>query len=207
MVIDLTGGRAATRFLVVLLAAAAAACVAPSVAGAVSRPVTRLIPPGDSADSQYVEDVPTDQGAAPTPTAATAGGGGQALSGRQGRLLGRLGPDGRLLAAVVDATAPASAASTSGTGPGAGAHARPSGGGGADRKGGEASRAASVAADGGAADTTSAGVLSRATVRSPASLLISAVAGGGLGLLVPGLLVVSAIALVLRTALGRRERR
>ncbi len=181
----------------------------PAPAGAKPRAV--LAPPGDSAVSQYVEDVPTDSGATPTPHLGTAQSG--ALTSGQGRSLDRLGPDGRLLLAVVEATSPptvgASPAGRNEITAGSGRGSKAVGGtepGGAGTDGAVTDGAVTDGRTGGrAADSTLAGVLTGADARSPASLILGAAGGsGGLGILLPAIMLAIALA-AFRWALRRRR--
>jgi hypothetical protein len=144
-----------------------------------------VAPPGDSGISQYAEVVPTAAGATPPR------GGGGALGGQGGALtaiqrgdLNALGPDGRTLAAVVDATAPqalgvpvASRAETrSATGVGR-----------AGGSGGESE---------GSSGSPDASSLPSSPTSSPVSIVLGAAAGqgsGGLGIWLPGFMLVSAL--------------
>lgn len=72
-----------------------------------------IAPPGNSAVSQYVEDIPTAKGERPTSTIHPGGGpgrpgGGASVPLSQGaaRALNHRGPDGRGAAAVAEATSP-----------------------------------------------------------------------------------------------------
>lgn len=106
---------AVTRPLTVLLLATA--LLAPATAAA--KGGATLAPPGNSAVTEYLETVPNAEGASPlrqgAPRSAVLG-----VSAR--RALVRLGPDGRTLAAVADATAPPAVPSPAG---GHGGGARP----------------------------------------------------------------------------------
>jgi hypothetical protein len=158
---------------------------------------TRVIaPPGDSAVSQYVEDVPTASGGTPSqPTGGNPRGG--ALTPAQGRALAAHGPDGRLLAAVVDATAPVS------RGPHAGTTGSPTGGRGRG--------AARTARGGGSGSSHDASVASLSPLNAPktssAAVLVRAVAGadsGSLGVVLTALMVLT-IGLALGWSLRRRR--
>jgi hypothetical protein len=70
---------------------------------AFARSRTVLVPPGDSALSQYVEVVPTDTG---VQRSQPSGGGAGILRPEQVQALDGLGPEGRTLAEVVDQTSP-----------------------------------------------------------------------------------------------------
>jgi hypothetical protein len=99
------------RYLAQTLLLSLLALALPATASATHR--VTVAPPGDSGISQYLEVVPTAQGATPPGPGGGAGGGagggqGGALTASQRRRLSALGPDGRTLAAVVDATAPQS---------------------------------------------------------------------------------------------------
>lgn len=151
-------------------------------APAVARPRT-IAPPGNSGVSQYVESIPTAAGGRPTSTITPSGGGGgggrggsSALSPANQAALVRQGSDGVQAAALARATAPAKTAAASHRGAVTGV--RPH---------------APVAAGSGP---------------SPATALVKALtgsaSGGGLGPLLPVILVVSAVGAGL-LALRRRR--
>jgi hypothetical protein len=173
-----------TTLLVVML-------VAPATA--LAHGGTVLVPPGDSASSQYVETVPTDKGG------AVPGSGSQpdALSTGQRRRLVALGPDGKTLAAVVQTTSPPPA----GAGPIAGTHSR-----GSHHVGGTAPGASDTGAAG---PSESAAPLSAAGAPSTASLMLTAATGGGSGgsgILLPLLLLAAALGVILHAVLRWRAR-
>ncbi|MEA2218430.1 MAG: hypothetical protein QOJ35_1056 [Solirubrobacteraceae bacterium] len=87
-----------------LAAVAVLALLAPSAALA-QAPQTNA-PPGNSAIDQYLETVPGATGNQ-RPRASGTGAGNAALTPAQRTRLERLGPDGKVLADAVDATAPA----------------------------------------------------------------------------------------------------
>jgi hypothetical protein len=104
----------------VLAALVALALIAPAAAFA-QTPQTSA-PPGNSAIDEYLETVPGATGSQRPRTPAAGGGAGKAtLTPAQRARLERLGPDGKVLADAVDATAPAP---TPAAGAGAGATAR-----------------------------------------------------------------------------------
>lgn len=145
-----------------------------------------VAPPGDSGISQYLEVVPTGAGGSP-PRAGGRAGQGSVLSANQSRELNSLGTNGRTLESVVDATAP----QTFGIG-------HPS-------RGISASGARSGAVRRAGAGGTSG--LHPAPSASPASLILGAAAGhggGGLGFLLPGFMVASALAVTLLAVRRRR---
>jgi hypothetical protein len=167
-------------------------------ATALARGRAVLIPPGDSAASQYVETIPTDRGGAVPASGAQPG----ALRPGQQRRLAALGPDGRALVAVVQATSPPSdaAATVSHTGL---SHSR---GGGGGEIGGIAT---GLGGPGSGGPGGSAVPLSAAGVPSTASLILSAATGagsGGLGIFLPLLLLASALGLALHTVRRWRAR-
>lgn len=164
-----------------------------------------LIPPGDSASSQYVESVPTDRGG------AVPGSGAQpnALTPGQSHRLAALGPDGRRLVAVVQATSPPPAGGASVTSVnsshGSGNATRGAGTGrpGASGSGGPSGSGAS------GGSSRSAGSLSAAGAPSTAGLVVSAATGaggGGLGIFLPLLLLASALAIILHAIRRWRAR-
>jgi hypothetical protein len=178
----------------------------PAAAGA--RPRV-LVPPGDSAISQYVEVVPTDMGATPPGVGATQGG---ALTPAQRHRLDQLGADGRTLVSVVDQTAPApiagsapprSQASAAGARPAStvgNASAAPGAGTGAPDR----SAAARAHSSNGALAPS---LLAGAGARSPISLIADAATGGGgggLGIWLPAILVAAAL-LALTAAIRARR--
>jgi hypothetical protein len=164
---------------------------------ALARGTTVLVPPGDSATSQYVETVPTDRGGA-LPGSGTQS---NALTPAQSHRLAALGPDGRTLIAVVTATSPppipgaslseaarfeANTHSRAGT-----PDSRPAG-------------SAGTAGPGG-----SAAALSAVGAPSTASLMLSAATGsgsGGLGIFLPLLLLASVLAVILHVIRRWRAR-
>jgi hypothetical protein len=178
-------------FLLVALAATAV----PSAAMARG---TTVAPPGNSAVNQYLENVPTAGGSRPANTihvgggvgggsGGSGGGSSSAVSSNTQRALARQGGDGVAAAALARATAPAVAASTG--------HG-----------------AASTAGAG----STSASSGSRSTAGSPSGsgssavgTLVNALTGGssqgGLGPVLPVILVAAAIAAVALGAVRRRR--
>jgi hypothetical protein len=155
-----------------------------------------VAPPGNSAVQQYLEVVPTDSGTTPPRAGGSGSGAAGALSPGQRRTLDGLGSQGRQLAAVVQATAPLP---TGGGGVGA-----VTGGSGSDRAGGNAGQ--SVAPSAGAAEPEStagpsgpAG-LAKAASSSPVSSVIAAATGrddgGGMGILLPVLMIAGVLAVV-----------
>jgi hypothetical protein len=154
-----------------------------------------LVPPGDSATSQYVETVPTDRGG------ALPGSGTQpnALTPSQGRRLAGLGPDGRTLVAVVQATSPPPVAT-----PSSDARVKPNAHPGASTQGSAASGSVGTAGPSGRAVP-----LSAAGAPSTASLMLTAATGGGgggLGIFLPLLLLASALGVVLHAVVRWRTR-
>ena len=156
----------------------------PAAAGARVRTVA---PPGNSAVNQYVESVPTAGGGRPTGTihaggSAGSGGSGPVAPSTQ-HALAQQGADGLAAAALARATAPAAGASPSnrasstGSGgtSGAGTHSIP-------RAGGAGLHPSTGSAGGGSSGV--AAVLKTLTGSS---------SHGGLGLLLPLILIVTAI--------------
>ncbi|MGO9959546.1 MAG: hypothetical protein ACLP50_26815 [Solirubrobacteraceae bacterium] len=176
-----------------------------------------LAPPGDSAVSQYVEDVPTDSGS--TPTSDVSGAPSGALTSSQRGRLDHLGADGRLLAAVVDTTtppAPATVTALDGARPTDRASARLRRGhrspglAAGDRTTGDGPSAGDrTTGDGPSAGTdTVARSLRGVAVGSPASLVLSAAAGdggGGLGILLPAIMLGSALGFGAASVRRRRQ--
>jgi hypothetical protein len=141
-------------------------------------------PPGNSAIDEYLETVPDPGGDShPGPP---GGDGGGATDGAQQQKLARMGPDGRALARLVATTAPA-AAGTDGTHRG---------------------KAAGDA-------TASAGQpvalsLTAAHAGSPVGAALAAAAGrddgGGLGLLLPAILLATLVGVIVLVVMRRRPR-
>ena len=176
---DKRGMRHLTRILPIALL-----CLGvPATAAARLRTVA---PPGDSGISQYAEVVPTAAGATPPRGGGggAVGGKGSALTASQRGHLNALGPDGRALAAVVYATAPQAlgvpVASRAATRPATGVgRAGGSGGASADSSGSPVARS-----------------LPSSPTSSPVSIVLGAAAGqgsGGLGIWLPGFMLVSAL--------------
>ena len=175
------------RTRIVLLALLAIA--APATAVAKTKTVA---PPGDSGLNQYLEVVPTAQGPTPPGGGGPGGGGRSALTATQQRQLNALGPGGRTLAAVVEATAPQSLGVP------------------------EANRAASPSAGAaGGAGGAGPGVVDAPAAKlpsvsgsSPASLILGAAVGrggGGIGLWLPAFMLAS-LAGVMALVVVRRRR-
>lgn len=164
-------------------------------AGAIARghPIV-LAPPGNSAVSQYVEVVPTAAGGGVPRNpggGGTAGGGG--LTSAQARSDNRLGQAGRLLVAVVQATAPNSAGGSVGAsgevGPRAGR--------------GDAVGQGSASSSGVHAQLAAAG-------SSPISSVLAAATGNGqsgLGFVLLGLLLAAGVAVAAGAVLRQRALR
>jgi hypothetical protein len=163
-------------------------------ATAVARTNT-VAPPGDSGISQYREVVPTAQGATPPSGGGTGGAGhgaGGALPAAEQRQLNALGPDGRTLAAVVDATAPQALGVPI---------AVRSAGSVRQMRGTPAGAQASGEGSVPAASTYSA------TGSSPASLMFDAAVGrggGGAGWLLPAFMLASVVGVTLLAVRRRR---
>lgn len=165
-------------------------------APAQARRSATLAPPGNSAVSQYLETVPTDKGNGVAAPLGRQGGGGQGSGGQGGalepsqrRALNRVGADGRTLAAVVDATSPtASEASTAASG-------------GRTPRGNRTSALSP-------ANSLSPKALASGGAQSPASLMLSGAighGGGGVGVLLPALMLVAVLGVLARLAFRRRE--
>jgi len=170
-------------------------------ATAVARGRATVAPPGDSGITQYLEVVPTAQGGSPPRAGGGAGGGttggqGGALTASQQRQLNALGPDGRTLAAVVDATAPQSL--------GVPVPGRAANGSASSVRG---AGGAGVGAQASGADSVPAASLPHASGSSPASLMLDAAAGrggGGLGWLLPAFMLASSVGVTLVVVRRRR---
>jgi hypothetical protein len=167
-----------TRMLTALVALA---LLLPSAAAA-QAPQTNA-PPGNSAIDEYLETVPSATGNKPPPHPGQGGEKTGALTPAQRKQLDALGPDGRELAAVVDATgsAPARGATTGG--------------------GTAAGRAVE----------TSTGDVSGAQARSPLRAALSAAVGPhdgeGMGALLPVILLTSLLGVMAIAVLRRRPLR
>lgn len=153
----------------------------PAAASARHRPV--VVPPGNSGANQYVEVLPTAGGGRPSGTihSGGSGGGSGGLSPGTQQALARGGSDGLGAAALAHATAPTGQAARSGSG----RHHGASNGSGAN---------------------TSNSARSTGSV-SPITTLVRAMTGsthGGIGLLLPVILVVLALG---GGALALRRRR
>jgi hypothetical protein len=171
-------------FLLVALAAAAV----PSAATARS---TTVAPPGNSAVNQYLENVPTASGSRPANTIHVGGGG---VSGGSGGSGGSSGSGGGGSSAVSAGTQQA-----------------------LSRQGGDGLAAAALARATAPAGIHSASQTSSAAGSNPApgsgpsavGTLVNALTGGssegGLGPILPVILVVSAIGAVLAAIRGRRQ--
>jgi hypothetical protein len=179
------------RHLTRILPVAIVALVLPATAWATGG--ATVAPPGQSGIAQYLEVVPSAAGARPPGAGGGNGGAGAAQGGAltdtQRHRLDGLGPDGRSLAAVIDATAPQQAAPAAATGT-----ASPSG---------------RPEAPGAYASGSSGGrPLSSGSSGSPASLLLDAVGGhdgGGLGPSLPAFMLVSALGVAGAYAVRRRR--
>ncbi len=180
--------------LAVCVACAAAGAVGASAAQAAARPghPKYLAPPGNSALSQYLEVVPSAGGAAPPRTGAKP----TVLSAGQRRRLDQLGAPGRTLESVVAATSIPLPVASSGRAPRG--HGKRRG-----RSGASPGRGS------GAGSTIASGIDGAPPVsgRSPVGEVLSAATGhevgGGLGILLPAL-VLGAIVIVLIAVVRRR---
>jgi hypothetical protein len=154
-----------------------------AVPTAASAALRTIAPPGDSAVSQYVESVPTANGQRPT---VSLGDQASPLTPSQRQTLDRGGVNGRTLAAVVDATSPGA----TGSQPGRGAHA---------------------VSGNGVRGSVSAGLppdaVSGKGVRSPVSSMLAAAvgSGGGMGILLPALMLAVVLGVVAGIVLRRRR--
>lgn len=170
------------------------ALLLPAVAPAKQRTLT---PPGDSSVSQYLETIPTAAG--PSPPGGGNGHGSGALSGPARRRLLSHGAQGRLLATLVNTTAP-----STGAPPSPASHRAATG---AHRPGGGTTTTAAQRSGTHAAGGRTP--LGNIAGESPASFILSAATGGdgggGLGIFLPGLLLAAAIAAG-AGLLGRRQR-
>jgi hypothetical protein len=173
----------------------ALATVIVSLAGTPAAGATKIAPPGNSGVSQYVENVPGAQGNVPTLTihphpAGAAGPANGAVAATTRQALAGQGVDGARAVALANAAAPpgvhgvnrrhrsGAGATSGGQGPGGG-----------------------VGAAGGSTPVSG-------SVASPTSAVLKAVTGSathGLGALLPGILVASAIGAGLLAALRRRR--
>lgn len=175
----------------IILLVALAATAVPSAAMARS---TTAAPPGNSAVNQYLENVPTANGSRPANTihigsGGSGGGGGSssAVSARTQQSLARQGSDGVAAIALARETAPAVTASA--------------GHGAASTIG-----AGSTGASGGPGSSAGSGTTSGS---SAIGTLVNALTGGssqgGLGPVLPVILVVTAIGAVALAAARRRR--
>jgi hypothetical protein len=98
-----------------LLSALVALVLLAAPAAALAQSAQTNAPPGNSAIDEYLETVPGATGNQRPSAGGGAAGGGGGLSDAQRARLDRLGPDGRTLAAAVDATSPARATLKKGT--------------------------------------------------------------------------------------------
>jgi hypothetical protein len=163
-------------------------------ATALARTRATVAPPGNSAISQYFEVVPTAQGGSPPHAGGGAGGGtaggqGGALTAGQQRKLNALGPGGRTLATIVEATAP----QTLGVPVPSRHAAKPTGAAGGN-----------AASGGASADSEKLPMVSG---DSPASLILHAAAGGGgggVGVLLPAFMLASLVGVTLVVIRRRR---
>lgn len=174
------------RHLNRILAFAIVALVFPS--GAWARGRATVAPPGASGITQYLEVVPTAAG--PTPPGGGGSGGARSavLTDAQRHRLDGLGPDGRTLAAVVDATAPQQAGPVAATE--------------------TASPLGQTEAPEDGSGPPGRLVLAPGSGGSPASLILDAVGGrggGGLGTFLPAFMLASAVAFAGAYAVRRRR--
>lgn len=144
-----------------------------------------VAPPGNSGVGQYLETIPTAGGGRPTGTVRPGGGGPKALSPTVERAFAKQGAVGRSAAALANATAPVSASSAQRSAP-------------SQSRGSAASRTTPQSAL-----STSRGGDSPAS--SLAKALTGSSSGGGLGLLLPAILVMFAIGGGVLALLRRRR--
>jgi hypothetical protein len=154
-----------------LLAALVALALIASPAAASAQTQKTNAPPGNSAIDEYLETVPSASGnARPRPPAAN-GGSSSALSAAERARLAKLGPDGRTLAAAIDATSPAP----------------------------------SKRADSG----TTGGSVAAGEGRSPISQVLDVAvgrdSGGGMGVLLPAILLASLLGFITLAVMRRRS--
>lgn len=177
---------------------------APSLAVASKRP-TYLAPPGNSALTQYLEVVPTAAGPAPP---SSRGGSPATLAPGARRELKPYGSGGRLLEAVVAATAPSSA----GGGLARGGDARARSIGSADTASSTvqklgATKPGAVLAPSARGSSLAAAV----SAQSPVSAVLAAATGraygGGIGIALPLLMALGVVGAVLSVAARRRSSR
>ncbi len=157
----------------------------------------KVAPPGNSAVSQYVENVPGARGNVPT-GAIHSHGGSVALTPSTRRSLVGQGADGARAAVLANATAPAGVRGQNRRHRGASSSGAAAGGG----------QAAGGQGPGGGAAGTSVSTPVSGSVASPSSAVLKAVTGSathGLGALLPAILLASAIGAGLLAALRRRR--
>jgi hypothetical protein len=163
-----------------LLAALVALALLASPGAAAAQSLKTNAPPGNSAIDEYLETVPAASGnARPRPPGAS-GGSSSSLTAAERARLEKLGPDGKTLAAAIDATSPArSTGSGSSAGAGSGSGSPGTG---------------SVAAGEG---------------RSPISQVLDVAAGrdggGGMGVLLPAILLASLLGFITLAVMRRRS--
>jgi hypothetical protein len=177
-----------------LLVASVTCCLALALAGGAPAQQT-IAPPGNSGVDQYFETVPGAGGnLAVHRTPPASGGSTGSAPGARG--LARFGRDGQAAAALAAATAPArSGHAGAGARPGAGAGPGPGTRGGGTPGGGSAAPSASAAVPQASGSTSAVlGVLSGSDQ-------------GGLGLVLPILLLGALVAAVALGVLRRRRRR
>ncbi len=179
------------------LSSIAVAAVAVSLAAAPAASAYKLAPPGNSAVSQYVENVPGAKGNVPTTSIHSHSGSGTsvAVTPSTQRALSSQGADGARAAALANATAPAGV-----RGENRRSQHHVAGAAGGRGSGG------SGTGGGGTGSTASSPV--SGSVASPTSAVLKAVTGSathGLGALLPVILVVSAIGAGMLSVLRRRR--
>jgi hypothetical protein len=156
----------------------------PAGAGAVQTPQTNA-PAGNSAIDEYLETVPSVTGSnGPRPPSSEGGSATGALTTAQRKRLEQAGPAGRQLASVVDATAPVAEAATAATAP---------------------ARAGTKPHERTPAPPTAQG-------RSPVAEVLNAATGqsgggdgGGMGVLLPAILLGSLLGVIALVAIRRRS--
>jgi hypothetical protein len=159
-----------------LLAALVALALIAAPAAASAQTQKTNAPPGNSAIDEYLETVPAASGNVRPRPGAAGGGSSSSLTAAERARLEKLGPDGKTLADAIDATSPDR---SSGTGAGAGS------------------------------GSPSAGSVSAGDGRSPISQVFDGAVGrdggGGMGVLLPAILLASLLGIVTLAVMRRRS--